>query len=324
MTYYANRPSRLSLTNDTVATAGNTGGVAGASLTPVTTGSGTITYQSSRWRFRRGATSSAARLQLALESSARYSVDATFELLDAVTIESRILMLMNSPTTYAALVTITTAGIIRVHNTSNQIVYQTPSAVTGKFRVHLGVEYADEPGVVDGKIRFNVFTGANVQGTTPNFTFSSNEMATGAVLLNSLWVGHANNGNAGHDFYLINLQADSTTVEVLPPLQEGEPTAQATATSQSYVLIDARSSQSGSGSLAYSISPSAGTTELVAGWWAVLRSVAAVEYTITVTDSVSSLQDTTTVTVDAEVVAAPPADYTGYTQTLVKSSGVWS
>jgi|GEM_PF-3374782 len=323
MTYYSNRPAKLSLANDTAATSGNTGGAAGDALTPVVTAGGTITYQSERWRFRRGATSSASRLQLALESSPRYSVDVTFELLDPIALETRILMLMSSPSTYAALITMTTAGIVRVHNSSNQIVYQTPSAVTGKFRVHFGVEYAEVPGVDDGKIRLDVFTGANLLGSTPNHTFSSDAMATGTALINSLWVGHANNGNGGHDFYLVNLQADSTTVEALPPLQEGEPKAYATASSQEYVLVDARSSQDGGGVLSYSISPSTDTTQLVEGYWAVPRAVTDVEYTITVTDSVSSLQDSTTVTVDAAVEITPPADYTGYTQTLVKSGGSW-
>lgn len=323
MTYYSNKPSQLTLANDTAATVSNTGGAAGASLTPTVTSGGTITYQTNRWRFRRGATSSAARLQLALESSGRYSASATFELVDPPSVESRILMLMSSPTIYAALITITTSGILRVHNSLNQIVYQTPAIGVGKFRVHLGVEYAPEAGVTDGKIRFSAFVGANVQGTTPDYTYSSNAMSTGTALLNSLWVGHANSGNAGHDFYLVDLQADSSTIEVLPPLQAGAPTAQAVVTPQSFALVDARSSQSGGGTLTYTISPMTGVTQLESGWWAIQRGMSAVDYTVTATDSVSSLQSTASVTVDAQVTATP-VDYTGYTQTLVFSGGSWT
>ena len=323
MTYYSNRPSQLALANDTVASAVNTGGAAGASLTPTITNGGTVTYQTGRWRFRRGATNSAARLQLALESSGRYTASATFELVESPAVESRILMLMSSPTIYAALITITTSGVLRVHNSLNQIVYQTPAIGVGKFRVHLGIEYAPEPSVVDGKIRFSAFVGSNVQGTTPDYAFSSDEMSTGTGLLNSLWVGHANSSTTGHDFYLVDLQADSSTVALLPPLQAGAPTAQAVASTQSFALVDARTSQSGGGTLSYVIAPMTGVTQLASGWWAVERTMSAVNYTVTVTDSLSSLQSSTVVTVDAQVVATP-IDYTGYTQTLVYSGGSWT
>src|SRR5690606_23606348 len=118
----------------------------------------------------------------------------------------------------------------------------------------------------------------------------------------NLWVGHANSGSGGHDFYLVDLQADSSTVELLPPLLAGAPTAQAVTTTESYALVDARSSQSGGGSLSYAISPMTGVTQLASGWWAVQRSMSAADYNVTVTDSLSSLQSTATVTIDAQVV----------------------
>lgn len=322
MTYYVNRPSQLSLANDTTATTGNTGSNAGAVLTPVTSNGGTITYQSGRWRFRRGASSSSARLQLALEPSVRYSVEATFEITGTVTLESRILMLMNGSSTYAALLTISTSGTLRVHNNANQIVYQTSAIPSGQFRVHLGVEYG-EPGLTNGKIRFNAYVGANVQGTTPDYTFSSDEMNTGSVLLNSYWVGHANNGANGQDMFLHSLQADSTKITALTPLATGTPSAQATATSQSYSLVDARSSSSGGGSLTYAISPSTGVISIASGYWAVPRGVNTVNYTVTVTDTTSGLQGQAGVNVTPET-GTTEVDFTGYTQTLVKSSGEWT
>lgn len=324
MTYYVNIPSELGYADNTAATDTNTGGVAGNSLGTVTiAGGGSITYQAGRWRFRRGASVATTRFLMNLEASPRYSVDFTYDLVDPISVESRLLMLMTGNTsTYAAHVVLTVAGNIRIFNSANQQVYQSPALPFGRFRVNIAVEYS-ESGGTDGKIRCYIYAGANVQGTTPDYTFSSDAMTTGSALITNLRIGHANSLDGGHDIYLVNLQADSTTIAALAPLVAGAPVAQVTTSTESYVLIDARTSVSGGGSLSYDITPTTGVQQLVAGWWAVPRGIASVDYTVTVTDGASSIEDSAIVSVAPESASAP-VDLTGYTQTVIFNGTSWT
>lgn len=317
MTYYANKPSQLGYADGTAANNINTGGVAGSDLgSAVTSGGGQLSYVGGSWRFRRGPTSSSVRFDKTVDTSVRYSVEATFELTSAISTESRVIMFATDGG-YAAIFTITGSGYLRMYDSANQAVYTSTTAVTtGKFRVQVGVERSTDN--TDGKVRLNAFLGANYQGTTPDVTFSSDAQNTGIELITTIRTGHVNSVNGGHDLLLVDWQADSTKITGSGPLITGTPTATVQTSTKSYALLDARSSISGGGFLLYSIDPTIRTQELATGLWAVERTSSDQTYTITVTDETSSLTDAKTVTVSPSA-----SSIEGYTQTLVRIGGVW-
>ena len=317
MTYYANKPSQLGYADGTAANNTNTGGAAGSDLgTSVTSNGGSIIYQDGAWLFRRGPSSSSSRFDKTVDTSVRYSVEATFELPSAVTTESRVIMFATG-TGYAGILTITNSSFLRIYDSANQTVYTSTTPVTtGKFRVQVGIERSTDN--TDGKVRLNAFLGSNYQGTTPDITFTSNTENTGIELISSIRTGHVNSVNGGHDLMLVDWQADSTKITGSGPLQAGSPTATIQTGPQSYAIVDARNSVSGGGVLTYGISPTAKTQELTPGLWAIERGSTDQSYTVTVTDGTSNSTDSEVVTVSPSSSSAE-----GYTQTLIRVGGVW-
>ena len=224
---------------------------------------------------------------------------------------------MTSSGGYAGIFTITGSGYFRIYDSTNQEVYTSTTAVsTGKFRVHVGIERGAD--TTNGKVRLNAFLGSNYQGTTPDVTFSSDALNTGSELITAIRTGHANTMNGGHDLLLVDWQADSTKITSNGPLLTGSPNANVQTGSESYALIDARGSVSAGGELLYNISPTTRTQLLAPGLWVAERGTNDQSYTVTVTDSVSSLTDTVNVIVTPSV-----SSIEGFTQTLVRIGGVW-
>lgn len=214
MTTYVNDPSKLSLSNDTTATTLNTGGVAGVTLDPVTSASGTITYQDGKWRCDHG--NGVARFDLNIAATSMLSVEVLYTGAAIPGAESRILDIRYD-SGYALYINQYTDGRLRIQDFLNVNIFETTSVIPSPFRLHVGVEKGT--GTTDGKIRFDVYTADSGLSTTPLETFSSDTENMGTFDLTEVRVGRASTTAGSAVIDLVNLQVSDEQITSLGPLE---------------------------------------------------------------------------------------------------------
>ena len=310
MTLYINNPSKLALANGTAASSSNTGGAAGVTLPPVYSATGTITFQSGKWRHIHG--TGVARFDLPITATSMLSTEVLYEG-STPTAGSRIVEVRHA-SGYALLIVHGDDGKLYLHDSANVNVFTTAAAVTSPFRVHVGIQKGTTSS--NGKIRFDVYTANSGLSTTPSETFSSDTSNVGTADLTTVRFGRISTTTDSTPIDLVNLQVSDTQITSLGPLVTADPPV-ASAAAPGDVVIDARASTTGGGgTLTYSISPSTGTSQPTSGLFLVPAPTTSTTYTVTVTESPSGLTDTADATVE-------PATPTSGVRTLVFDGTDW-
>lgn len=207
MTRYTHNPAALGLANGTAQTSGNSGGAAGASLTPAGTAP---TFQSGRWRAST-ASGVASRSDLTVAGTSMVAIEPKFVLNDLPSGGN--CRLIELPSVFR--LDVMTTGQVRLYDSTNASVWTSTHAYTAgsQPRIHVGAQSATTS---TGKYRVTLFEG---DSTTPLETMPAIDNANAGSTVSATSVRVLKITTAGAvGLELAYLQVDDAQITSIGPL----------------------------------------------------------------------------------------------------------